>query len=91
MKTNQYSKLGYNPNVPSYTLEYNLNNEENNVKNLEKFIISYKQKPKLLIEGQSSLDHARVGYKSIEFSFIKRTDETISFTDNVNLQPSNTN
>ena len=92
LKTNQYSKLGYNPNVPSYTLEYNLNNEENNVKKLrEIYNIPKKKKPKLLIEGKSSLDHARVGYKSIEFSFIKRTDETISFTDNVNLQPSNTN
>ena len=60
--------VSYNPNVPSYSAEYDLENSDYNVKQLkERYDISTKQAPKLLLKGTGDLKGSSIGTKDVEY------------------------
>ncbi|WP_424840103.1 tandem-type lipoprotein [Staphylococcus epidermidis] len=76
--------ISYNPNVPSYSAKYQLNNNDYNVKQLRKrYDIPTKKAPKLLLKGDGDLKGSSVGSKNLEFTFIENKEENIYFTDSV--------
>ncbi|MHD0396297.1 tandem-type lipoprotein [Staphylococcus simulans] len=82
-------KISYNPNVPSYSAEYDLDNSDYNVKQLRKrYDIPTKQAPKLSLKGSGDLKGSSVGYKKIEYTFIENQEENIYFSDRVKFMPS---
>lgn len=81
--------ISYNPNVPSYSAEYDLENSNYNVKQLRKrYDIPTKQAPKLVLKGTGDLKGSSVGYKDVKYTFIQNQKENIYFTDSVEFQPS---
>ena len=81
--------ISYNPNVPSYSAKYQLNNNDYNVKQLrKKYDIPTKQAPKLLLKGDGDLKGSSVGSKNLEFTFVENKEENIFFTDAVQFTPS---
>ncbi|HDP4725967.1 TPA: Csa1 family protein, partial [Staphylococcus aureus] len=78
-----------NPNVPSYSAKYQLNNDDYNVQQLRKrYDIPTKQAPKLLLKGDGDLKGSSVGSRSLEFTFVENKEENIFFTDSVEFTPS---
>ncbi|HDK8618080.1 TPA: tandem-type lipoprotein, partial [Staphylococcus aureus] len=81
--------ISYNPNVPSYSAKYQLNNDDYNVQQLRKrYDIPTKQAPKLLLKGDGDLKGSSVGSRSLEFTFVENKEENIFFTDSVEFTPS---
>ncbi|NGC63290.1 tandem-type lipoprotein [Staphylococcus aureus] len=81
--------ISYNPNVPSYSANYQLNNDDYNVQQLRKrYDIPTKQAPKLLLKGDGDLKGSSVGSRSLEFTFVENKEENIFFTDSVEFTPS---
>ena len=81
--------ISYNPNVPSYSAEYDLENNNYNVKQLRKrYDIPIKQAPKLLLKGTGDLKESSVGYKDLEITFVEKSGENIYFSDLMNFNPS---
>nr|WP_238925656.1 tandem-type lipoprotein [Staphylococcus epidermidis] len=81
--------ISYNPNVPSYSAKYQLNNNDYNVKQLRKrYDIPTNQAPKLLLKGDGDLKGSSVGSKNLEFTFVENKEENIFFTDAVQFTPS---
>ncbi|MDP4448637.1 tandem-type lipoprotein [Staphylococcus hyicus] len=79
----------YNPNVPSYSAEYQLSNDEENVKQLRKrYDIPSKRAPKLLLKGMGEFKGSSIGYQELEIQFEESKNRNIFFNDFVNLQPS---
>ncbi|HCZ2403600.1 TPA: tandem-type lipoprotein, partial [Staphylococcus aureus] len=63
--------ISYNPNVPSYSAKYQLNNDDYNVQQLRKrYDIPTKQAPKLLLKGDGDLKGSSIGSKNLEFTFV---------------------
>ena len=84
--------ISYNPNVPSYSAQYQLSNNEYNVQQLRKrYDIPTKKAPKLLLKGDGDLKGSSVGSKNLEFTFIENKEENIYFTDSVLFSPSEDN
>ncbi|MBR9592588.1 tandem-type lipoprotein, partial [Staphylococcus aureus] len=84
--------ISYNPNVPSYSANYQLNNDDYNVQQLRKrYDISTKRAPKLLLKGDGDLKGSSVGSKNLEFTFVENKEENIYFTDSVQYTPSEDN
>ncbi|MGW9939245.1 putative lipoprotein (TIGR01742 family) [Staphylococcus epidermidis] len=84
--------ISYNPNVPSYSAKYQLNNNDYNVKQLRKrYDIPTNQAPKLLLKGDGDLKGSSVGSKNLEFTFVENKEENIFFTDAVQFTPSEDN
>ncbi len=84
----QYENLRkmYNPEVPMYELEYQLTNEDVNVKELRnRYDIPTETAPTLLLKGQGELSGDSVGYKTLEFTFDKNVN--VYFTDSIDFQP----
>ncbi|QHK68300.1 tandem-type lipoprotein [Staphylococcus aureus] len=81
--------IAYNPNVPSYSAEYQLNNNDYNVKQLRKrYNIPTNKAPKLLLKGDGDLKGSSIGSKNLEFTFVENKEENIYFTDSVEFTPS---
>ena len=81
--------ISYNPNVPSYSAEYDLENSDYNVKQLrERYDIPTKQAPKLLLKGTGDLKGSSIGTKDVEFTFTEGKQENIYFSDSMNFMPS---
>nr|WP_306431298.1 tandem-type lipoprotein [Staphylococcus hyicus] len=81
--------FGYNPNVPSYSAEYQLSNDDYNVKQLRKrYDIPSKRAPKLLLKGVGEFKGSSIGYQQLEIQFEESKNSDIYFNDYVNLQPS---
>ncbi|MGV3128069.1 tandem-type lipoprotein [Staphylococcus simulans] len=81
--------IDYNPNVPSYSAEYDLENSDYNVKQLrERYDIPTKKAPKLVLKGTGDLKGSSVGTKDLEFTFIQNKQENIYFTDSIYFNPS---
>ncbi|MCE5154283.1 tandem-type lipoprotein [Staphylococcus hyicus] len=79
----------YNPNVPSYSAEYQLSNDDYNVKGLRKrYDIPSKQAPKLILKGTGEFKEPSIGYQELKIQFEARKNRKIYFNDLVNLQPS---
>ncbi|AJC94942.1 tandem-type lipoprotein [Staphylococcus hyicus] len=79
----------YNPNVPSYSAEYQLSNDDYNVKQLRKrYDIPSKHAPKLLLKGIGEFKGSSIGYQQLKIQFEARKNRKIYFNDLVNLQPS---
>lgn len=88
----QYGDIAYNPNVPSYSAEYQLSNNDYNVKQLRKrYNIPTNKAPKLLLKGDGDLKGSSVGSRSLEFTFVENKEENIFFTDSVQFTPSEGN
>ena len=80
--------ISYNPNVPSYSAKYQLNNNDYNVKQLRKrYDIPTNQAPNLLLKGDGDLKGSSVGRKDLEFTFVENNEENIYFTDSINFKP----
>ncbi|OHS38931.1 tandem-type lipoprotein [Staphylococcus sp. HMSC62A08] len=89
LKNFKDESISYNPNVPSYSAQYQLNNNDNNVKQLRKrYDIPTNQAPKLLLKGTGDLKGSSIGYKHMEFTFVENKEENIYFTDSLNFNPS---
>ena len=81
--------ISYNPNVPSYSAKYQLNNDDYNVQQLRKrYDIPTKQAPKLLLKGDGDIKGSSIGSKNLEFTFVENKEENIYFTDSVEFTPS---
>ncbi|HHW6239315.1 TPA: tandem-type lipoprotein [Staphylococcus aureus] len=81
--------ISYNPEVPSYSAQYQLTNDDYNVKQLRKrYDIPTNNALKLLLKGTGNLKGLSVGYKKIEFTFLENKNENIYFTDSLHLEPS---
>ncbi|HCG74249.1 MULTISPECIES: tandem-type lipoprotein [Staphylococcus] len=81
--------ISYNPNVPSYSAKYQLNNNDYNVKQLRKrYDIPTNQAPQLLLKGDGDLKGSSAGSKSLEFTFVENKEENIFFSDAVQFTPS---
>ena len=79
----------YNPNVPSYSAEYQLSNDDDNVKQLRKrYDIPTDKAPKLLLKGVGEFKESSVGYQQLEIQFEENKEKSIYFTDFVSLNPS---
>ncbi|NJI00723.1 tandem-type lipoprotein [Staphylococcus hyicus] len=79
----------YNPNVPSYSAEYELSNEDENVKQLRKrYDIPTDKGPKLVLKGVGEFTGSSIGYKNLEIVFEQNEDEDIYYGDMVDYQPS---
>ncbi|HDA5205352.1 TPA: tandem-type lipoprotein, partial [Staphylococcus aureus] len=77
--------ISYNPNVPSYSANYQLNNDDYNVQQLRKrYDISTKRSPKLKLRGSGDLKGSSVGSKELEFNFIRNKEENVYFSDSIN-------
>jgi uncharacterized lipoprotein (TIGR01742 family) len=78
----------YNPEVPIYELEYELTEEDNNVKALkDRYDIPKTDAPKLKLKGRGDLEGSSVGYKNVEFRFSQHPP--INFRDYIDFQPQN--
>ena len=89
LKEYKNGNISYNPNVPSYSAEYDLENSDYNVKQLrERYDIPTKQAPKLLLKGTGNLKGSSIGTKDVEFTFIEDKKENIYFSDSMNFMPS---
>ena len=89
LKEYKNGNISYNPNVPSYSAEYDLENSDYNVKQLRKrYDIPTKQAPKLLLKGTGNLKGSSIGTKDVEFTFIEDKKENIYFSDSMNFMPS---
>ncbi len=92
LKDYQNGNVSYNPNVPSYSAEYQLSNEDDNVKQLRKrYNIPTKKAPKLILKGDGDLKGSSIGYKEIEFSFVDNKEQSIYFADSLEFNPSDVN
>ncbi|MHD0396293.1 tandem-type lipoprotein [Staphylococcus simulans] len=81
--------ISYNPNVPSYSAEYDLENSNYNVKQLRKrYDIPTKQAPKLVLKGAGDLKGSSVGYKDVKYIFKENQKEYIYFLDSMEFMPS---
>ncbi|MBU5272569.1 tandem-type lipoprotein [Staphylococcus caprae] len=89
LKDYKNGEVSYNPNEPNYSAQYQLSNDDYNVKQLRKrYDIPTNQAPKLLLKGTGDLKGSSVGYKHIEFTFVENKEENIYFTDSLNFNPS---
>lgn len=89
LKDYKDGNVSYNPNVPSYSAQYQLKNGDYNVQELRKrYDMPTKKAPKLLLKGDGDLKGSSVGYKDIEFIFVENKEENIYFTDSLNFNPS---
>ncbi|NJI31647.1 Csa1 family protein, partial [Staphylococcus hyicus] len=79
----------YNPNVPSYSAEYQLSNDNYNVKQLRKrYDIPTNKAPKLKLKGVGEFKGSSVGYKDLEINFVESENESIFYSDLVDFKPS---
>ena len=79
----------YNPNVPSYSAEYQLSNEDENVKQLRKrYDIPTDKATKLILKGVGEFTESSIGYKNLEIVFEQNENEDIYYVDSVDYQPS---
>ena len=84
--------ISYNPNVPSYSAKYLLNNDDYNVQQSRKrYNIPTKQAPELKLKGDGDLKGSSIGSKDLEFTFVENKKENIFFTDSVQFTPSEVN
>lgn len=87
-KLNTYENIRkmYNPEVPMYNLEYQLTNEDSNVKRLrELYDIPTDSAPTLVLSGRGNLEGSSVGSKELTFQFIK--NPPVFFMDSISYQP----
>lgn len=92
LKDYKNGNVSYNPNVPSYSAEYQLSNEDDNVKQLRKrYNIPTKKAPKLILKGDGDLKGSSIGHKHVELSFVRNKEESIYFSDSVEFNPSEVN
>ena len=88
-KLSEYNKetSSYNPNVPSYSIEYQLTNEDDNVKKIRKrYPIPTDNAPKLELKGTGDLKGSSVGYRQLEYQF-KIGGKRVLYSDAISYQP----
>ncbi|EGO8882625.1 tandem-type lipoprotein [Enterococcus faecalis] len=77
----------YNPEVPMYELEYQLTNDDWNVKQLrERYDIPTKEAPTLVLSGVGALGGSTLGHREMTIQFTKKPP--IFFSDSIDYQPS---
>ena len=80
--------ISYNPEVPSYSAEYQLSNEDVNVKKLRKtYNIPTNKAPKLTLDGTGKLSGSSTGNKVIEYLFLRDKNSVVKFTDRISFKP----
>ena len=87
---NKYEKkdIVYNSNAPLYRAEYQLTNENQNVKKLRKYFnIPDKKAPILELKGRGDLKGSSIGSKELQFKF-KKDGDLLSFSDSIDYIPS---
>ncbi|MBU5271900.1 tandem-type lipoprotein [Staphylococcus caprae] len=82
--------ISYNPEVPSYSAEYQLSNEDVNVKKLRKtYNIPTNKAPKLTLDSTGKLSGSSTGNKVIEYLFLRDKNSVLKFTDRISFKPTN--
>ena len=75
--------------MPSYTAEYQLSNNDYNVKQLRKrYDISTNKAPKLILTGVGEFKGSSVGYKNLKMEFEQNEEKSTNFSDTVSYKPS---
>ncbi|NJH99383.1 tandem-type lipoprotein [Staphylococcus hyicus] len=88
---NSYGKgsFDYNPNVPSYSAEYQLSNDDYNVKQLRKrYNIPTDKAPRMILKGIGEFKESSIGYKRLKIEFEENKEKSIYFTDTVSYRSS---
>ena len=86
LSKNQGIRANYNEEVPMYELEYQLSNEDQNVKALrQRYEIPPKAAPTLVLSGMGNLEGSSVGYKRMTIQFTKQPP--VYFSDFIDYQP----
>ncbi len=81
--------FSYNPNMHSYSAEYQLSNDDDNVKQLRtRYDIPTNNTPKLILKGVGEFKGSSIGYKTVELEFDKRHGKNVYFSDSINFKPS---
>lgn len=76
----------YNPEVPMYNLEYQLKNDDSNVRQLRKrYTIPTDNAPTLVLSGRGDLEGDSIGSKELTFQFTK--NPAVFFRDSISYQP----
>ncbi|WP_145365128.1 Csa1 family protein, partial [Staphylococcus epidermidis] len=84
--------LSYNPNLPSYSPEYQLTNQHHNLKHLtNKYHIPTKNPPKLILKPHPHLKPSSIPYKQIHFSFLHNKEQNIYFPHTFQFNPTHLN
>ncbi|WP_429955302.1 tandem-type lipoprotein [Enterococcus sp. AZ192] len=80
-------KKMYNPEVPMYNLEYQLTNDDANVKELRtRYDIPTEEAPTLSLSGRGDLEGSSVGSKELTFQFSK--DPSVYYRASIDYQRS---
>ncbi|MBP3032778.1 tandem-type lipoprotein [Staphylococcus warneri] len=88
LSTYKNGKVEYNPEVPSYSLKYNLSNSNNNVKKIrDHFDIPTNKEPKLILKGSGKLSGESGDVKTIDYEFVRNKKEMVKFSDSISYQP----
>ena len=83
-----HGNFDYNPNVPSYSAEYQLTNDDYNVKQLRKrYDIPTNKAPKLKLKGVGEFKGSSIGYKDLEIEFEENERTSIYYSDIVKFKP----
>lgn len=78
----------YNPEVPMYEFDYQLTNDDPNVKQLRKrYNIPIDKAPFLVLSGRGDLENTSISSKELTFQFSKKP--AVYFTDSIDYQPAN--
>ncbi|MCE3022112.1 tandem-type lipoprotein [Staphylococcus pasteuri] len=80
--------IEYNPEVPSYSANYHLGNNDFNVKKIRDiYDVPTKKAPKFTMKGTGKLSGDSLGNQSIEYTFEEGKKNNIYFTDSLEYQP----
>ncbi|MBP3032776.1 tandem-type lipoprotein [Staphylococcus warneri] len=80
--------IEYNPEVPSYSAKYQLNNNDFNVQQIrETYDVPTKKAPTFTMKGTGELSGDSLGIQSIEYTFEEGKKKNIYFTDSLEFQP----
>ena len=86
ISSNQAIRTMYNEAVPMYQLEYQLTNEDQNVKKLHGlYNIPTNEAPTLVLSGIGDLNGSSVGYKMLTIQFTKQPP--VYFSDSIDYKP----
>ncbi|WP_260844019.1 tandem-type lipoprotein [Staphylococcus epidermidis] len=82
----------YNGKVASYWGEYDLSNEDHNLKHLTKtYNIPTNKPPKLILKPHPNLKPSSIPHKHLHLSFLTNKQQTIYFPHTLQFNPTHLN
>ncbi|WP_145356468.1 Csa1 family protein, partial [Staphylococcus epidermidis] len=88
LKHYKHPQISYNPNLPTYSLQYQFTNNHYNLKQLPKtYHIPTNQPPKLFLKPHPHLKPSSIPSKTLQFTFIQNKEHNIFFSDPLQFTP----